>query len=172
MLFLAYFLIEALAFWGVSQLIGVGWALLGIFILMVVGALAASPALRSELERASSGAGSVGQFAGGTALVAAGWALAIIPGYVSSVIGLLLLVRPTRELVRKSMANSLRKRVEDFGVQVYDVSPMKRRSASYGSFAPGDVIDAEPDTAPAPSDEEIENWSRNARPEDFGDDRK
>lgn len=166
---LAYFLIEALAFWGVSQLIGVGWAFFGIFALMLLGALAASPALRSELERAQAGKGSVGQFAGGTALVAAGWALAILPGYVSSFTGLLLLVRPTRELARKSMAKSLQKRIEDFGVQVYDASPMKRRSTSYGTFGDGgDVIDAEPD----PSDEDIENWSQNARPEDFGDSKK
>lgn len=166
---IAYFLIEALAFWGVSQLIGVGWALFGIFALMLVGALAASPALRSELARAQTGNGSVGQFAGGTALVAAGWALAILPGYVTSVIGLLLLLRPTRELVRRSLAKSLQKRIEDFGVQVYDASPMKRRSTSYGTFGDGEgVIDAEPD----PSDEDIENWSQNARPEDFGDSKK
>lgn len=166
---LLYFLVEALAFWGVSRLVGVGWALVGIFALMLIGALAASPALRSELERASSGNGTVGQFAGGTALVAAGWALAIIPGYVTSLTGLILLVRPTRELVRKSMANSLRKRVEEFGVQVYEVSPMNRRSTSYGTFGDGStVIDAEPD----PSDEDIKNWSRNARPEDFGDPKK
>lgn len=166
---LAYFLIEALAFWGVSQLVGVGWALVGIFALMLIGALAASPALRSELERASSGNGTVGQFAGGTALVAAGWALAIVPGYVTSLTGLVLLLRPTRELVRRSMAISLRKRVEDFGVQVYDASPMKRRSTSYGTFGDGStVIDAEPD----PSDEDIATWSRDARPEDFGSPQK
>ena len=94
---LAYFLIEALAFWGVSQLIGVGWALVGIFALMLIGGLTASSALRSELERASAGSGTVGQFAGGTALVAAGWALAILPGYVTSITGLLLLIRPVRE---------------------------------------------------------------------------
>ena len=166
---IAYFLIEALAFWGVSQLVGVGWALFGIFALMLVGALAASPALRSELARAQAGNGSVGQFAGGTALVAAGWALAILPGYVTSVIGLLLLLRPTRELVRRSLAKSLQKRIEDFGVQVYDASPMKRHSASYGTFGDGgDVIDAEPE----PSDEDISKWSENARPEDFGDPQK
>ena len=67
------------------------------------------------------------------------------------------------------MAKSLQKRIEDFGVQVYDASPMKRRSTSYGTFGDGgDVIDAEPD----PSDEDIENWSQNARPEDFGDSKK
>ena len=166
---LAYFLIEALAFWGVSQLIGVGWALVGIFALMLIGGLTASSALRSELERASAGSGTVGQFAGGTALVAAGWALAILPGYVTSITGLLLLIRPVRELVRKSMANSLRKRIEDFGVQVYDASPLKRRSTSYGSFGDSNtVIDVEPD----PSDEDIESWSQHARPEDFGDPQK
>ena len=67
------------------------------------------------------------------------------------------------------MAKSLQKRVEDFGVQVYDVSPMKRHGASYGTLGDGEgVIDAEPD----PSDEDIENWSQNARPEDFGDSKK
>lgn len=167
--FFLYLLLEALAFWGVSQLIGVGWALAGIFILMVVGAVGASGAMRAEMLRASHGQASIGQFAGGTALAMAGGALTVMPGYVTSAIGVLLLFRPTRELIRSSMAASLRKRIETFGVQVYDASAMGRRATSYGTFGPGDVIDAEPEPAKGEElDAEIEQWSRNARPEDFG----
>lgn len=187
--YFAYFLLEALAFWGVSHLIGVGWALAGIFILMVVGGIAASAALRTELQRASAGRATVGQLAGGTALVMVGWVMAIVPGYLTSIGGALLLFRPTRELMRKSMAASLQKRVEDFGIQVYDASSMGRQHATYGSFgdatqagAPGDVIDASDfddrtDTAGTSEIErdqleaEFERWSKNARPEDFGDNR-
>lgn len=159
---LLYVIFEALAFWGVSSLIGVGWALLGLFVLMALGAVAATAALRSELQRASAGKATVGQFAGGTALVAAGWALSVIPGYLSSLLGALLVFRPTRELIRSSLARSWQKRLEDFGVKVYGSSPMSRNVPSYGTFADDSMVIEE---------EEIEKWSRDARPEDFEDGR-
>ena len=180
---LLYLVLEALAFWGVSQLIGVGWALLGVFVLMVVGAVGVSGALRAEMARASHGNATIGQFAGGTALALAGGALTVIPGYLTSAVGVLLLFRPTRELVRSMMASSLQKRVEDFGVRVYDISSAGRPGASYGTFGdgngrtgstsyndgtgyPGDIIDdAGSDDA---FERDIEQWSKNARPEDFG----
>ncbi|MCZ9292995.1 FxsA family protein [Corynebacterium meitnerae] len=152
--FVTYVLIEALAFWGVSKLVGVGWALAGLFILMAIGAVSASVALRAELQRASTGASTMGQFAGGTALVAAGWGLSVIPGYVSSLVGALLVFRPTRELVRSSLARSWQKKIEDFGVKFYSSTPMSGYSPTYGSFIDHD---------------EIEQWSKEARPEDFGE---
>lgn len=152
--FVTYVLIEALAFWGVSTLVGVGWALAGLFILMAIGAVAASVALRAELQRAATGGSTMGQFAGGTALVAAGWGLSVIPGYVSSLVGALLVFRPTRELVRSSLARSWQKKIEDFGVKFYSSSPMSGYSPTYGSFIDHD---------------EIEQWSKDARPEDFGE---
>lgn len=180
---LLYLVLEALAFWGVSQLIGVGWALLGVFVLMAVGAVGVSGALRAEMARASHGNATIGQFAGGTALALAGGALTVIPGYLTSAVGVLLLFRPTRELVRSMMASSLQKRVEDFGVRVYDISSAGRAGTSYGTFGdgngrngstayndgtgyPGDIIDdASGDDA---FERDIEQWSKNARPEDFG----
>ncbi len=152
--FVTYVLIEALAFWGVSKLVGVGWALAGLFIFMAIGAVSASVALRAELQRASTGASTMGQFAGGTALVAAGWGLSVIPGYVSSLVGALLVFRPTRELVRSSLARSWQKKIEDFGVKFYSSTPMSGYSPTYGSFIDHD---------------EIEQWSKEARPEDFGE---
>ena len=152
--FVTYVLIEALAFWGVSKLVGVGWALAGLFILMAIGAVSASVALRAELQRASTGASTMGQFADGTALVAAGWGLSVIPGYVSSLVGALLVFRPTRELVRSSLARSWQKKIEDFGVKFYSSTPMSGYSPTYGSFIDHD---------------EIEQWSKEARPEDFGE---
>ena len=46
---LAYFVVEALAFFLVAKAIGVGWALLAIFVLMIAGGAAASMALRLSL---------------------------------------------------------------------------------------------------------------------------
>ena len=46
---LAYFLVEALAFFLVAKAIGVGWALLAIFLLMIAGGAAASMGLRGAL---------------------------------------------------------------------------------------------------------------------------
>ena len=152
--FAIYVLIEALAFWGVSKLVGVGWALAGLFILMAFGAVAASVALRSEVERASMGSTSMGQFAGGTALVAAGLGLSVVPGYISSMCGVLLVFRPTRELIRALLARSWQKKIEDFGVKFYSSSPMSGYSPTYGSFIDHD---------------EIEQWSQDARPQDFGE---
>ena len=52
---LAYFLVEALAFFLVAKAIGVGWALLAIFVLMIAGGAAASMALRNSLLQAAHG---------------------------------------------------------------------------------------------------------------------
>lgn len=160
---LAYFVAEALAFFAVSKLIGVGWALFWIFGLMAIGALCAAVSLRSAFARAARGRSSVEKLAGDSALLILGWVLSIIPGYVSSALGLLLIFGPTRAVVRRSLTTKLQQRVEDFGVRVYNTSPVSRYTTSYGRFAP--QATDEP-SAPRATDhpvidaDELERWFR------------
>lgn len=155
LLMFAYFAVEMLAFWGIANLIGVGWALLAVLALMVLGAFAASVSLRSALSRAAQGRSSVGRLAGDSALLMAGWALCIVPGFVSSAVGLLMVLPPTRALMRGVLTTRVRRDIEQMGMRVYQSGPMSRYRTSYGTFAPEkrashEVIDAE----------ELEKWYR------------
>lgn len=159
----AYFLAEALAFFAVSKLIGVGWALFWIFGLMAIGAVCAGISLRGALARAAQGRSSVEQFAGDSALLLTGWVLSLIPGYVTSVLGLLLIFGPTRALVRRSLTAKLQQRVEDFGLRVYNASPMSRYTTSYGRFAPqatGEPTPGREPEHPVIDADELERWYR------------
>ena len=127
LLFFAYFVIEVLAFIVVARLIGLGWAFLAVFALSVLGGVGANIALRNSLTRAAGGRNSLGRFAGDSAILAAGWILCILPGFVSSLVGLALIFPPTRALVRRSLTAKATKAVEDFSMRVYAASPVSRR---------------------------------------------
>ena len=75
---LAYVVVEALAFFLVAKLIGVGWALLAAILLMILGGAISTNELRKALFDAADGRTSVGQLAGDSALLIAGWAGALI----------------------------------------------------------------------------------------------
>ena len=159
---LAYFLVEALAFFLVAKAIGVGWALLAIFVLMIAGGAAASMALRNSLLQAAHGRSSVGKLAGDSALLIGGWTLSVIPGFVTSLIGLPLVFGPTRALIRKTMTKRARAAVENLGVRVYDATPMGQFQTSYGSFK--QQGDAQPQE-PVIDADELEQWYRMDSPE-------
>ncbi|WKD57687.1 phage T7 F exclusion suppressor FxsA [Corynebacterium capitovis DSM 44611] len=139
----AYVLIEALAYVGVAQLLGWGWAFLALVAVMALGGAAAGLSLRGVLARAAHGQGSIGQVAGDTALLAAGWALCVVPGYVTSILGVALVAGPTRGAIRRILTTRVKDTVEHFGARVYSASPAGQQHTSYGTFRsePG-VIDA------------------------------
>ena len=130
----AYFFIEALAFYGVAKLIGVGWAMFAIFALMLLGAVLASVSLRGALAQASQGRSSLGRLAGDSALLMTGWLLSSIPGFVTSAVGLLLVFGPTRALLRRVITNRAMRSMEEFSVRVYNASPLSQFQTSYGNF--------------------------------------
>lgn len=132
----AYFFIEALAFYGVAKLIGVGWAIFAIFALMFLGGALASLNLRGTLTQAAKGRGSLGRIAGDSALLMTGWLLSIIPGFVTSACGLLLVFGPTRALLRRVITNRAMRSMEQFSVRVYNASPLSQFQTSYGNFGP------------------------------------
>lgn len=175
-----YLLIEAVTFWAVATWIGVGWALLTVFILMAVGIVAAGVEMQRVGRSAAARRITPGRMAGDYGLLTVGAILAGLPGIASSVLGLLLIFPPSRAIARKVLAKKLVKSVEDFGVRSFEATNAYRTGASYGTFGDpggspsGGGSDSSGSRGTIIDEDEIDEWTRTLRPEDFrdpGDDR-
>jgi hypothetical protein len=166
-----YLLIEALAFYGVSKLIGTGWALVALIAFFFGGLMLAAVEMRSIARKLQAGRETPGAAAGDLGLVAAGAFGVALPGFVTTIAGLLLIIAPTRVLVRQLLARQLRRRLEEFGGRAFETVSMRASGGapvSYGTFVINE--DGSPADGSAPSDEDISQWSRTITPEDFGTD--
>ena len=93
-------------------------------------------------------------------LVAAGTVGVALPGFVSSVVGLVLIVPVTRAVVRRVVAKQLQERISVAGARSFARVYQSRPRTSYGSFGG--------QSAPIVVDEsEIVEWSKSVKPEDF-----
>lgn len=154
---LPYIFIEAIAFWLVSKWVGVGWAIVLLIACLFVGAIIAAWQMRSIALNATKNPDRMGKTAGDFGLTAAGAILMAMPGFVTSIMGLLLMLPPTRAILRTMLAKKLRVKIEDLGVKSFQMTNQYRQQTSYGNFG-GVVVDNE---------EEIQKWTNNLRPEDF-----
>ncbi|WP_080796863.1 FxsA family protein [Corynebacterium pacaense] len=163
-----YLFVETAAFVGVSLWLGLGWASGLLLITFFGGLLLAAVEMRRISRTAAvdevSGRAQPGRTLGNLGLTAAGAVLVAIPGFVSSIIGLLLIIPPTRSMVRGLLAQRLRTFVENLGVRGFEAANSYRTQASYGSFGGG------PHAGPPVviDEEEIQEWSSHVTPEDFG----
>lgn len=157
---LPYIFIEALAFWLVSNWIGVGSALLLLIACLFLGAVIGAWQMRSIALNAARKPDSPGKTAGDFGLTAAGAILMAMPGFVTSIIGLLLMLPPTRAILRGMLAKKLRRKIEEVGIKSFEMTNQYRQQTSYGNFG-GTVIDDK-------EEDNIQNWTRDVRPEDFG----
>ncbi|WP_032377906.1 FxsA family protein [Rhodococcoides fascians] len=105
-LFVLYVVVEVAALVAVSSALGVLWTV----VLLIGGSLIGSLLVRSQgrrvldgLRRASRGERSAGGAVADGALFAAGSVAMFVPGLVTTVIGLLLLIPPTRWLLRPAV---------------------------------------------------------------------
>ncbi len=162
-------IIEALVFWAVASWLGLGWALFLMFALMAVGLLSAPLEMRRVGALATRQKVSVGRVAGDYGLLTAGAFLAGSPGIASSVVGLFLILPPTRAVVRGILAKKLMRSIEDLGVRSFQATRAGRPGTSYGSFT--DPFAPQPDPSDGPAEvideSEIEQWTKDIRPEDF-----
>ena len=118
-LFLSYILLEAAAFWAVVTVFGIGWAFAGLGLLFIIGMILAFLEMRSVTARAQAGQEKAGALIGDNGLIMLGSLLLALPGFVSTVVGLLLIFGPTRLLIRHSIARRLQERIDEFAYQVY-----------------------------------------------------
>ncbi|MCS4489358.1 FxsA family protein [Corynebacterium sp. ES2794-CONJ1] len=170
-----YFVCEALAFWLVSKWLGVGVALLLLFAFFFAGLLLAAIEMRRVARSASLGS-SAGQAVGDLGLLAAGAVGVALPGFVTTLIGLILIIAPTRAVVRRLLAKKLRAKIADLGVRSFEMTQGYRSPHSYGHFGPGAQSRASGSsvtpTAETIDEEELSTWSKNLNPEDFDDPKK
>jgi UPF0716 protein FxsA len=100
-LFLVYVLVELAVVVGLASTIGLGWTLLLLLAAFVVGLALAGSQLKRQFARLRSGLTTQqSQLATDGAMVALGSVLVVVPGLVSTVAGLLLLLPPTRAAAR------------------------------------------------------------------------
>lgn len=183
-----YIVLEGLAFVGIANLIGLGWTLLLLLATMLFGMTIASLEVRrimhGKTTRTEDGSvimedATPGRTAGNVGLTLAGGVLLSLPGFLTTFLGILLILPPTRALLRTLLSVKLFKSVENMGVRFYDASPMSSQHDSYGSFgafgAPSTGNPGTASTQPSAAQEsevidedEIRNWSQSLSPEDFG----
>jgi UPF0716 protein FxsA len=100
-LFLVYVLVELAVVVALASTIGLGWTLLLLLAAFAAGLAVAGSQLKRQLARLRSGLTTQqSQLATDGAMVALGSVLVVVPGLVSTVAGLLLLLPPTRAAAR------------------------------------------------------------------------
>ena len=139
-LFWIYVVVELVAVVGLAATIGIGWTLLILLATFVVGLSVAGSQIRRQLRRLRDGMATAQGAVSDGALVALGTVLVVIPGLVTSVLGLLVLLPPTRPAARPL-------------VTFLAVRGIRRRAfpryAGRGDYIEGEVINVEDVEPPA-----------------------
>lgn len=136
--FLLYVIAEVAAIWAVASLVGALWTI----VLLLAGAFVGSwlarreggKAMRALMAAARSGQSGHQEVTDGM-LVALGGLLIFIPGFVTDVIGLMVMLPPTRTVLRKAWLRRLERSVRMRGRRVVVVD--------------GDVVTSAPEPPPA-----------------------
>jgi UPF0716 protein FxsA len=103
-LFLVYALVELAVVVSLASTIGFGWTVLLLVGTFALGLALAGSQVKRQIQRLQSGlAAPRGALSDGV-LVALGTILTVVPGLVTSAVGLLLLLPPTRALARPAVA--------------------------------------------------------------------
>ena len=111
---LLYLIVEVAAIWAVASLVGALWTI----VLLLAGALIGSwlarreggKAIRALMTAARAGRSGHQEVTDGM-LVALGGLLIFLPGFVTDIIGLLVMVPPTRTLLRRAWLRRLERTV-------------------------------------------------------------
>ena len=118
-----YVLVETLVFYAVAKWLGVGIALLlllGVFFGGFLVALWQMSRLGRLAQRRGLSPRDSSRVLGDMGLVAAGTVGVALPGFVSSVVGLVLIVPVTRAVVRRMVAKRLQERISVVGARNFE----------------------------------------------------
>ncbi|TSE01623.1 FxsA family protein [Skermania sp. ID1734] len=137
-LFVLYVVVEAVALFAVAHAVGWGWAVLAVLAGSLLGSALVKSQWRHVMEAMRGTLNGQRRPKSSTladgALVAGGAVLMFVPGIVTSVAGLLLLLPPTRALVRPVVARFSARQLG---------APVQRRSTRVYVDEPGEVIEGE-----------------------------
>lgn len=115
-----YIIVEGLAFYAVAKWLGVGVALLSLLGLFMVGTALTMWQISQISRKLRMMPQDSPQLAGDLGLTLLGSVLLGLPGFVSSVVGLLLIVPPTRAVVRKVVARQVQEKIMVMGVRQFE----------------------------------------------------
>jgi len=139
--FLAYLVIEMAVIIALVATIGLGWTLLALVAAFVIGLLLAGAQLRRQLAALTRGMRDPAAGMTDSLLVALGSVLVVMPGLVSSVAGLLMLIPATRGLLRPA-AGGLAARAVNRRLVFVDLTGDRRPGyAGRTEYIDGEVID-------------------------------
>jgi UPF0716 protein FxsA len=140
--FLVYVVVEMAAIVALTWAVGLGWTLLVLLATFALGIALAGSQLKRQVRRMRAGFDSPPGAIADSALIALGTVLVVVPGIVTSALGVLLLLPPTRAAARPLVAMLAARRIP--------VMATRRRDYIDGEVI--DVVDVEPPALPrAPS---------------------
>lgn len=109
--FLSYAVVELAAVAALAWAIGLGWTLLLVLATLVVGITLAGSQVKRQLGRLRAGVDTPQGALSDSALIALGTVLVVVPGPVTTALGLLLLLPPTRVAARPVVARLAARRI-------------------------------------------------------------
>ncbi|MET0700462.1 MAG: FxsA family protein [Mycobacterium sp.] len=139
-LFLLYVVIELAAVIALAYTVGIGWTLLAVLCTFVLGLALAGSQLRKQLAKLRSGAGDPQGAATDSVLVALGTLLVFIPGLVTTAVGALMLMPPTRAVVRP-LAGALAARGLARQVAFVNLNGLNVPGPGRGDYIDGEVVE-------------------------------
>jgi UPF0716 protein FxsA len=146
-LFLVYVVVELAVVVALASTIGLGWTLVLLLAGVAVGLALAGSQLKVLLNRLRSGLSTAGQSRAATdsALVALGTTLVVVPGLVTTVAGLLLLLPPTRAAARPMLTamavRGIGRRARLITVTTVGADPQASARRPQRDYIDGEVID-------------------------------
>ena len=141
--FLIYVVVELAAVVALASTIGIGWTALLLLATFAIGLVLAGSQVKRHFRRLRRGFDDPRGALTDSALIGVGTLLVVVPGLVTSAVGLLLLSPPTRAAVRPVLSRLVARRV-----------PLNIAApAGHGDYIDGeviDVVDVEPPALPRP----------------------
>ncbi len=141
--FLIYVVVELAAVVALASTIGVGWTALLLLATFAIGLVLAGSQVKRHFRRLRSGFDDPQGALTDSALIGVGTLLVVVPGLVTSAVGLLLLSPPIRAAARPVLSRLVARRV-----------PLNTAAtAGHGDYIDGeviDVVDVEPPALPRP----------------------
>jgi UPF0716 protein FxsA len=148
-LFFLYVIVELAAVIALAYAIGIGWTLLAVSCTFVLGLALAGSQLRRQLAKLRAGVSDPQGAATDSILVALGTLLVFIPGLVTTAAGALMLMPPTRAVVRP-LAGALAARGIARQVAFVNLNGIKVPGQGRGDYIDGEVVEVF-DANPAPN---------------------
>ena len=140
-LFGLYVLVELLVVIGLVYVIGFGWTVLLLLGTFALGIVLSGSQMTRQLGRLRSGLAAPRDGATDSLLIALGTVLTVVPGLVSSVLGLLLLAPPTRRIAQPAVAALAARGLARILLVV--AVPVGASRPPRGDYIDGEVIDGE-----------------------------